>query len=375
VQIFYTTSLITRTMTSKTIAIGIVKAVLILLAFALIALFIYNIQTVLLYLIVSLIFALVANPIVEFFRRKLKFSNTLAVTTTMILFILLIIGIISMFVPLILSQSENLSLVNTNAIQKNFIELTNQINQYLTSHNIDGKKFLNIEKIASKINFAVFTDFFNSILSTISNLGMGLASVFFITFFLLKDKVMFLISAKKILPDEHEDQILNSVAKINELLSRYFIGLLLQLFIIFIMYLIVLLIFGVNNALIIAFLCAILNIIPYIGPLISSVLAAILTMLSHIGGDFQSDTLPSTIYVLIGFFVVQMIDNNVSQPIIFSKSVNSHPLEIFLAILIGGFIFGITGMIIAVPLLTIIKVVLKEFFPENSFVKIFTKNI
>lgn len=186
---------------------------------------------------------------------------------------------------------------------------------------------------------------------------------------------MFLISAKKILPDEHEDQILNSVAKINELLSRYFIGLLLQLFIIFIMYLIVLLIFGVSNALIIAFLCAILNIIPYIGPLISSVLAAILTMLSHIGGDFQSDTLPSTIYVLIGFFVVQMIDNNVSQPIIFSKSVNSHPLEIFLAILIGGFIFGITGMIIAVPLLTIIKVVLKEFFPENSFVKIFTKNI
>lgn len=354
---------------------GIVKAVLILLAFALIALFIYKIQTVLLYLIVSLIFALVANPIVEFFRRKLRFSNTVAVTTTMVLFILLILGIISMFVPLILSQSENLSLVNTNAIQKNFSELTSQINQYLASHNIDGKKFLNPEKIASKINFAIFTDFFNSILSTISNLGMGLASVFFITFFLLKDKVVFLISSKKILPDEHEEQILNSVSKINELLSRYFIGLLLQLFIIFIMYLIVLLIFGVNNALIIAFLCAILNIIPYIGPLISSIIAAVLTMLSHIGGDFQSDTLPSTIYVLIGFFVVQMIDNNVSQPIIFSKSVNSHPLEIFLAILIGGFIFGITGMIIAVPLLTIIKVVLKEFFPDNSFVKIFTKNI
>lgn len=81
-----------------------------------------------------------------------------------------------------------------------------------------------------------------------------------------------------------------------------------------------LLIFGVNNALIIAFLCAILNIIPYIGPLISSIIAAVLTMLSHIGGDFQSDTLPSTIYVLIGFFVVQMIDNNVLQPIIFSKA-------------------------------------------------------
>lgn len=362
-------------MTSRTIALGIVKAVGILLAFSLLLLFIYKTQTVILYLVVSLIFALIANPIVEFLKRKLKFSNVTAVTTTMILFILLLLGIVSMFVPLILSQSENLSLLNTSSIEKNFTELTNQINQYLASHNIDGKKFLNPEKIASKINFALFTDFFNSILSTISNLGMGLASVFFITFFLLKDKVMFIVSSKKILPDEHEEQILNSVTKINELLSRYFIGLLLQLFVIFILYLIVLLIFGVNNALIIAFLCAILNIIPYIGPLISSVIAAVLTMLSHLGGDFQSETLPSTIYVLIGFFVVQLIDNNVSQPIIFSKSVNSHPLEIFLAILIGGFLFGITGMIIAVPLLTIIKVVLKEFFPDNSFVKIFTKNI
>jgi len=362
-------------MTSRTIALGIVKAVGILLAFTLVILFIYKIQTVILYLIVSLVFALIANPIVEFLRNKLKFSNTVAVTTTILLFVLLLLGIISMFVPLILSQSENLSLLNTTSIEKNFTELTNQINQYLAGHNIDGKKFLNPEKIASKINFALFTDFFNSILSTISNVGMGLASVFFITFFLLKDKVMFLVSSKKILPDNHEEQILNSVTKINELLSRYFIGLLLQLFIIFLLYLIVLLIFGVNNALIIAFLCAILNIIPYIGPLISSVIAAVLTMLSHLGGDFQSETLPSTIYVLIGFFVVQMIDNNVSQPIIFSKSVNSHPLEIFLAILIGGFLFGITGMIIAVPLMTIIKVVLKEFFPDNSFVKIFTKNI
>ncbi len=362
-------------MTSRTIAVGIVKAVGILLAFSLIMLFVYKIQTVLLYLVVSLIFALIANPIVEFLRRKCKFSNTVAVTTTMLLFVLLLLGIVSMFVPLILSQSENLSLLNTVNIEKNFTQLTNQINNFLASHNIDGKKFLNPEKIASKINFALFTDFFNSMMSTISNLGMGLASVFFITFFLLKDKVTFLIASKQILPDNHEDQILNSVSKINELLSRYFIGLLLQLFVIFILYLIVLLIFGVNNALIIAFLCAILNIIPYIGPLISSVIAAVLTMLSHLGGDFQTETLPSTIYVLIGFFIVQLIDNNVSQPIIFSKSVNSHPLEIFLTILVGGFIFGITGMIIAVPLMTIIKVVLKEFFPDNSIVQIFTKNI
>jgi predicted PurR-regulated permease PerM len=144
---------------------------------------------------------------------------------------------------------------------------------------------------------------------------------------------------------------------------------------IFILYLIVLVLFGVQNALIIALICGILNIIPYIGPIIASVLAAVLTMMGTINSDFQTVTLPTTIYVLIGFFVVQLIDNNINQPIIFSNSVKSHPLEIFLTILIGGFIFGIVGMIIAVPFYTILKVIGKEFLPENKIIKLFTKNI
>ena len=204
---------------------------------------------------------------------------------------------------------------------------------------------------------------------------MGLASVLFITFFFLKDRVLFIVGAKKLIPDSHEEQILNSLEKINHLLSRYFIGLLLQLFIVFLLYLIVLLIFGIPNAIIIAFLCAVLNIIPYIGPLIASVLAAMLSMISHLGSDFQTETLPTTIYVLIGFWIVQLIDNNLSQPIIFSKSVSSHPLEIFLVILIAGFLFGILGMVIAVPLYTILKVIGKEFFPDNKIIQLLTKDI
>jgi predicted PurR-regulated permease PerM len=127
--------------------------------------------------------------------------------------------------------------------------------------------------------------------------------------------------------------------------------------------------------LIIAFLCAVLNIVPYIGPLIASVLAAVLTMLSNLGSDFQTEILPTTIYVLIGFWLVQVIDNNFSQPIIFSKSVSSHPLEIFLVTLIAGFLSGILGMVVAVPLYTILKVIGKEFFPENNIIKLLTKDI
>ena len=362
-------------MTSKTIAYGILKAIGILVLVCLFLYFIYAIQTVIVYIIIAVIFSLIANPIVEFLRNKLKFKNTIAVITTLFLFFLLIVGLVLMFVPLIISQGNNLSLLDTKSIENRCIELYYQLNAYLVYHNIDMTKMVSQGDITSKLNFNFFTDFFNSVIGTISSLGIGLAAIFFISFFFLKDKVSFIIGMKKILPENQEQQILNSVDKIRLLLTRYFIGLLIQLIIICVLYLVVLLIFGVENAFIIAFLCAILNIVPYIGPLIASIIAAVLTMLSNLGGDFQTQTLPTTLYVLIGFFIVQLIDNNLSQPMIFSKSVNSHPLEIFLVILIAGLLFGITGMIIAVPLYTILKVIGKEFFSENKIIKVLTKNI
>ncbi len=361
--------------TSKAISDGILRALATIVIVGLILYFLFQIQVVIIYLVVALILTLIGNPILNFFKRRLKFNNLFGTIATLFIFVLIIAGFIMMFVPLISAQSQSLSLLNTIEIEKNITQLTHQITTFLDSHNIDSAQMLKEANISSKVNFNFIPNFLNSILGTISSFGMGLASVLFITFFFLKDRVMFIIGAKKILPDSQEDKILNSLDKINVLLSRYFIGLLLQLFIVFILYLIVLLIFGIDNALIIAFLCAVLNIIPYIGPLIASVLAAVLTMISNLGSDFQSEILPLTIYVLIGFWIVQVIDNNVSQPLIFSNSVNSHPLEIFLVILIAGFMSGILGMILAVPIYTILKVVAKEFFPENKVIKLFTKNI
>ncbi len=362
-------------MNSKIIANGILKAIGYLVLIASSISFLYEIQTVLIYLIVALILTLIGSPVLEFFKRRLKFKNTLATITTLSLFILIISGFVLMFIPLISDQGQHLSLLKTSEIEKNIIQLTNQISAFLESHHIDTSRMLKESNITSKLNFNILPNLLNALLGAISDFGIGLASVLFITFFFLKDKLLFIELAKKLIPDSHEDKILNSLHKINHLLSRYFIGLLLQLFIVFVLYLIVLLVFGIQNAIIIAFLCAVLNIVPYIGPLIASFLAAILTMLNNLGTDFQTEVLPTTLYVLLGFWIVQIIDNNVSQPIIFSKSVSSHPLEIFLVILIAGFFSGILGMIIAVPLYTILKVIGKEFFPENTIIQLLTKNI
>ncbi len=360
---------------SNTIANGILKAFITLLIAALILYFIFKIHLIFIYLIISLVLTLIGNPILSFLKRRLKFNNLFATITTLIIYILIILGFIMLFVPLVSDQSKNLSLLNTAQVEENIRQLTENIVVFLDSHNIDTSKLLKESNITSKIDFNFIPNFLNSFIGTLGNFGMGLASVLFITFFFLKDKIQFIVGIKKILPDSQEEKILNSLNKINHLLSNYFIGLLIQLFIVFILYLIVLLIFGVSNAVIIAFLCAILNIIPYIGPLIGSVFAGILTMINNLGQDFQSEILPTTIYVLIGFWIVQLIDNNLSQPIIFSKSVKSHPLEIFLVILIAGILFGIMGMVIAVPLFTILKVFAKEFFPDHKIIQIFTKNI
>ncbi len=360
---------------SKAIANGILKAVGIIVLIGVLLYFLYRIQVVFVYLTIALVLSLMGNPVVEFLRNRLKFSNTLAVCATLLLFISLLAGLIMMFVPMLISQGNNLSLLDTKSIEEKLVTLYAQLGDYLGKHNIDIDQVFKKKELTSKINFNWLTNFFNSVLGTISSLGIGIASTLFITFFFLKDKVYFIVGVKKILPKSKEPQILNSIGKIRSLLSRYFIGLLTQLIIIFILYVIVLLIFGIENALVIAFLCAILNIVPYIGPLIASVIAAVLTMLGHIGDDFQTEVLPTTLYVMIGFWIIQMIDNNISSPLIFSKSVNSHPLEIFLVIFIAGILFGIAGMIIAVPMYTALKVIAKEFFPENKIIKVLTKNI
>jgi predicted PurR-regulated permease PerM len=362
-------------MTSNQLAIGITKSILLLGTISLGLYLFYQTSVLFIYLLVAIIIALIANPLIEFLKKKLKFPNILAVVFTLIVILLLIFGFISLFIPLINSQTKSLSLLDTNSIQNNLLVLYRQSSTYLLEHNIDLSQIIQYKDITSKINLSFIPNFFNSILNFLASFGMGLASVLFILFFILKDKLHFIAGLKYVLPERYEDKILNSWEKIYILLSRYFGGLLLQLLIVFILYLIVLLIFGIKHALIIAFLCALLNIIPYLGPLIGMFLAATLTMISNINQDFTLETLPITLKVIIGFLIIQMIDNNVIQPFIFSKSTQSHPLEIFFVILIAGILGGVTGMIVAIPLYTILKVIAKEFFSDNKIVYLLSRKL
>jgi predicted PurR-regulated permease PerM len=364
-------------MTSKEISFGIVKAIGILVATGIALFFLYKISTVILYCLLAIVISLLLHPLVLFLKRRLKFKNTFAVITALLLAFLLISGFILLFVPLLLAQGKNLSLVDVTALESNYHILLQNITLFLDTYNINTKQLLESSKLSSFATFEFIPNFINSLLNTLGSFSIGFASVLFITFFILKERDAIYVKFEKLLPENQKEKIVNSVKEINRLLSRYFLGLLLQLGIVMLLYLILFLIFGIENTLIIALLCAVFNIVPYVGPIIASIVACLLVMTSGIGAgaDFANETLPTTLYIFIGMTLVQVIDNNISSPLIFSKSTNSHPLEIFLVILISGLLFGITGMIIAVPFYTSLKVIGKEFFPDNTIIKAFTKNL
>ncbi|MEE9407601.1 MAG: AI-2E family transporter [Polaribacter sp.] len=360
-------------MKSKIIANGILRALGIIIGILLLGYFLYAIQSVIIYIIIAGILSLIARPIIIFLRRKLKFPNTIAVVFTMTLMLGLLAGLIVMFIPLIAEQGKSLSLLDVNKLQANVQEIFNQITAYFSSKGIDVLSELkNVDFISQ---FKEIPNLLNSVLGTLGSLSVGLFSVLFISFFFMKDSQLLKKGVMTIIPNGTENRFSKSLETINDLLSRYFIGLITQITILFVLYTIILLIFDIDNAVVIAFLCALLNLIPYVGPMIGAVIMFVLSMTSNIGLDFQNEILPTTIYVMIGYFIAQLVDNFASQPIIFSKTTKSHPLEIFLIIIIGGLLFGIVGMITAVPMYTALKVILKEFLADNKIVKSLTKDL
>ncbi|MBQ0786403.1 MAG: AI-2E family transporter [Oceanihabitans sp.] len=362
-------------MTSNQISNGILKALGIILGVVLILFFLFKIQSVIVYIAIAAVISLIGRPIILFLRRKLKFKNTLAVILTMFILLGLLFGLVRLFIPLIVEQGHNLALLDIDQLQGNIEDLYGEAIAYFQINNIDVEQSIKNSNLLSKIDYSVIPDFLNSLISGFGSFSIGLFSVLFISFFFLKDSKLFENGILTFIPSGNESRWVNSSVKIKDLLSRYFIGLIFQILILFIIYTIGLMIIGLENAIVIAFMCALLNLIPYVGPLIGAFLMLTLTMTSSLGESFRDVVLPKTFWVFVVFLIGQLIDNFASQPIIFSKSVKSHPLEIFLVILIAGILFGIVGLIVAVPAYTAIKVILKEFLSENKIVKKLTKNL
>ncbi|WP_194852122.1 AI-2E family transporter [Nonlabens antarcticus] len=362
--------------TSRAIAFGLLRALLIIGGVMLLAWFLWEIQSVLFYIGVAAVLSLVGRPIVLFLRDRVRIPNTLSVILTLIFLFTIIVGAILMVIPVIAEQGENISKIDIEEVKSNLEVLNEQISDYFGISRVNVlERLQNLEFVKKNLTMDLVPQFVNGFFGTLGSFMIGMFSILFIAFFLLKDSRLLLEGVLVFSKKGNEGQFLRAFTKIKQLLSRYFIGLILQIVILFILYSAILLSLGVENAMIIAFFCALLNLIPYLGPAIGYFLMCAFVISDNLGANFTDFILPKLIVVSIGYGIIQLIDNFLNQPLIFGKSVRSHPLEIFIIILIAGLVFGIIGLVLAIPTYTAIKVISKEFLSEYKIVKKLTQNL
>lgn len=362
-------------MNSKTIAKGNLKTLAVVAGVVLLGYIIFKIKSLLLFIFIALVISLICRPVVLFFRERCKFGNTMASVATLILVFAFLVSILRIFLPIILEQSKSISEIDFNIVRKDLHELNIQASEYIGVEKINIIEAVKRTEFVQNFNSEFIGQFLEIFFQNVGDVVVGLFSVLFISFFLLKDEKLITNTVTSFADKGNERRSLIVLNKVKELLSRYFLGLLFQTLIVAVLYFGLLYFLDVKNALAIALICAFLNIVPYLGPIIGGILMLLIVVSNNLGADFSTQLLPLMIKVVAGVAIVQLIDNLVSQPFIFGHSVRSHPLEIFLAIIVGGLLFDIGGMILAVPVYTTIKVVSKEFLSEYKIVKHLTKNI
>jgi len=232
-------------------------------------------------------------------------------------------------------------------------------------------------KLATLVNQNMIADIFSGITSALGSLAVAFFAISFITFFFLKDANLFNEGVMALVPDKHVAEVENVLHKIQVLLSRYLAGILLDVFIIMTLVTFGLWLVGIEfrHAIICGMFSGVLNVIPYVGPWIGAGFSIAIGIATNINLPFETGLLPLIGYMFLVFLVIQVLDGSVFQPSIYSNSVNAHPLEIFLVIMMAGSLAGIGGMVLAIPSYTVLRVIAKEFFSSFKVVQKLTKHI
>ena len=311
--------------------------------------------------------------------KRFRFGSTLAAMLTLLVFALAVGTLLMVFVPLVVEQARNLSQIDYYAIGQSLSEPMNQINNLLYKWGLIGEIQPPGDQIAelSKdwINPDFMSNLFGSVLGLAGNALIAIFSVIFVSFFFLKENGLFTYFVQSLVPRGNEDKTVKTIDEISYLLTRYFAGIVVQISIITIFISAGLSIFGVENALLIGFFAGVINVIPYVGPMIGAAFGCLVTISANLDLEFYNQMLPLILKVLAVFASMQMLDNFVLQPFIFSNSVKAHPLEIFIVILVGAQLGGILGMVLAIPTYTVLRVIAKVFLSELKFVQQITSRM
>lgn len=348
-----------------------------------VGLLIYFFPDIFLYFAIAIILSMMGRPLCELVKKihikKFYLGDSISSVVTMIAMFLVFSLIFLIIIPLVNKEILILSKIDTNAIVDYFEKPLEKIYNLLIQYNIirpeeDILKMIE-SKLYSIVNWSNFSSILSSFVSKTSSLVIGTFSTVFLTFFLLQDPKIVHNIFMAITPDEQTSRMNNILHDSRVMLTRYLFGLMAEVLCMMILIFLGLTIFGIENALIIAVIGGLMNIVPYLGPLMGCTVGVVIGIISNLGIGTYDLILPNSIEIMGVFIAANLVDNFVLQPTIYSKSVFAHPIEIFLVILMAGNIGGVIGMIVAIPSYTLIRIVARQLLSEFKFIDLLTKKL
>lgn len=329
------------------------------------------------YILISAVLAIIGKPMVlllsKFKIRNIGLPKGIIALITLIAIWAIAIIFFSIFIPLIFNNLNQLASIDATKLIASFREPLDFIQSFLHDFlgiNEDSFSITNsiTEQLVAIFNINDINTFFTSIIGAISSGVIALFSISFMTFFFLKDDNLFHQMVISIFPSRFEDNVDRALDSISELLIRYFTGIISESIIVMLILSTTLTLFGMRaeTAFFAGLIVGVLNVVPYIGPLIGCGICLFIGVLNPIEGM----TLLETVTTILGAALfTQAIDNFLLQPILYSNRVKAHPLEIFIVILIAGSMAGVLGMLLAIPSYNVIRVFAKEFFYNLKLVQ------
>lgn len=380
----------------------------------------YVFSSIYAYIGVSLVLTAMLRPLVNYVASAAffgaRFPRVIAVFLAFGLLVALLSAFVLLFIPLIDEQIQNVSDLEYGAVFDNFSEQITNLEDYLIENDLadqfreepadpiltsdtvaagakdrannvknlafdstsspsveslpgiqpemeNGFLLKRVQELPSLVFSQVdLSTLLNSLVSITGSLLLGILAVTFITFFFLLEKGLVRRNLISLIPNRYFEVSIAALYKIERLLSNYLLGLLIQMTTIFTLASVGLTIVGIKYAITIALFAAVANLIPYAGPILGGLFGVIVGISTSTDLTTTNDYIWLVFLVFGVFALVQLADNLVIQPLIFSKSVKAHPLEIFIVIFAGATLGGIAGMIIAIPVYTVIRVSVKELY-------------
>lgn len=361
------------------------KYILIAIIVTVIGFLVWYFSNIVVYILISAVLSLIGKPLVDTLTKakiwKWELPKWLAATITLCAMWAVVAALIGFLTPLIYDKVKIITTQGMASVNSFVDKPLHDIATFLAQNNINTGLTDHGSLITTEL-YAKLSSFFDltissvtSIIDSLVGLFVALFSISFITFFFLKEDHLFKSMVLNLFPQRYEKNANQAIDKSINLLSKYFIGLMLESFIKVFVIALGLYFMGIDFAtsIIVALISGVLNVIPYIGPLIGAGVGILLVLTSD--GVLVTQMYPLFWQMVILFSAFQLVDNIILQPYIYSSSVKAHPLEIFLVILLAGSMAGVMGMLLAIPAYTVLRVFAKTFFQNFSVVQKLTDKI